>query len=106
VSELYKLYDELQKQIFLIDKINKSIPIEIGKSKLTLADAAKLRGTIERKIEVLDELIYSCSSNKNPQFDIMELMKNRNKLLEEYYILNNIIKNKDWTTELNDGIQG
>lgn len=102
ILEIYKLLEDYQRKLFLIDKVNKKIELKIGESTVMLADAVKLRTIVQIKLDVLNELINVCVYNEKSLFNIIELMKNRDKLLNEYYVLNKIIKSKDWTVELTE----
>lgn len=100
LTELYNLLDEYQKYVFLIARANRSIEIEIGKSKVTVSDAVKIRRTLKEKMKIMNDLILACKYNNNSLFSIFELIKNRNKLMEECDMLNNIIKANDWKIKL------
>jgi len=102
VTEIYSLLDEEQQALFTIDRVNHSIDLKIGSSKVLLSDAIRLRSTIKRKIDILSTLIDMCKYNKNSEFSIPELLKNKDKLFAEYNILTKAIKVRDWTMELTD----
>lgn len=102
VSNMYELFDERQQHIFTIDRANSSIEVKIGNSKTTLASAIRLRETVERKIDVLSELIKACENNTKSGFSVIELLNNKDKLLAEYNVLTNAISKKDWTVELDE----
>lgn len=102
VSSIYSLVDDVQQSIFTIDKVNSSVEIKIGNSTTTLANAVRLRDTIDKKIVVLDKLIEACKNNYSTTFSISDLLDNKDKLLAEFNLLNSAIKQKDWSTELVD----
>jgi len=102
LTGVYSLLDIYQQQLFLIGKVNESVKIEIGQSKVTLANAVKLRSIIQKKIDVLNDLIHACEFNKKSLYNILDLMENKDKLLDEYYVLNRAIKSKDWQVELGE----
>ena len=100
LSRLYKLLGEYQNCMFVIDDAYHSIEITIGNSRATISEAVKLRKTIKEKIRLMDGLIHACEFNENSLFDIFELIENRDKLMDEYNMLNNIIKSNDWKVDL------
>ena len=84
----------------MISRANNSVEIEVGKSKVTISGAVKIRRTIKEKVKVMDKLIHACEFNNNSLLEILELIKNRDKLLEECDMLNNLIKANDWKVKL------
>lgn len=102
VNVLFKLFDEYQQKEVLVDRANRSVKIQIGQSEIVVADAINIRNTINRKIGVLTELIGVCRSNKNSLFDIHELMENRDKLIEEFSVLDNTIESNNWRVKIGD----
>jgi len=102
LTKIYSLLDIYQQQLFLIGKVNESVKIEIGQSKVSLANAVRLRSIIQKKIDVLDGLISACEYNKKGLYNILDLLENRDKLLDEFYILDKAIKSKEWQVELGE----
>jgi len=102
LSKIYSLLDSYQQQLFLIGRVNESIKIEIGQSKVSLANAVRLRSIIQKKVDVLNDLISACEINKKGLYNILDLLNNRDKLLDEFYILDKAIKSKEWQVELGE----
>lgn len=100
LTEVYSLLDEYQRYILLIDRANSSVEITVGKSKVTISDAVKICRTLKEKASVMDDLISACEYNNNSLFSIFKLIKNRDELMDEYNMLNNIIKANDWKVTL------
>jgi len=102
VNVIFNLLDECQQKSILVERANRSIKINIGKSEILVADAINIRDTISRKINILTKLINSCRSNKNSLFDIHELIKNRDKLIEEFFVLDNAIESNNWRIKIGE----
>lgn len=102
VDKLFKLLDENQQRDILIDRVNRSIEVKIGKSKILMSDAIIIKNIVQRKIEVLTSLIGMCKSNSNSLFDIHNLMDNRDKLLIEHGILVNTLAANTWRIALGE----
>lgn len=102
VNVVFGLLDEYQQKSILVDRANRTVKVNIGKSEILVADAISIRDTIQRKINVLTILIDSCKSNKNNLFDIHELIKNRDKLIEEFSVLDNAIEANNWRVKIGE----
>jgi len=102
VNELFSLLDQRQKKEILIAHVKRTSEIRIGKSSVTLGDAVKLRDTIKRKMNILVDLIAECKFNKNSLFDVRKLMEDKNKLVDEYTILDNAIRSGSWHIKVGD----
>lgn len=102
VNALFDLLDEYQQKEILVERANRSIKIQIGKSEVLVADAINIRNTINRKIGVLTDIINTCKFNNNNLFDIHELMKNRDKLIDEFSVLDNAIESSNWRVKLGE----
>lgn len=95
INKLFELEDKFQQYLIAIDTSNNSTEIEVGTSKVSVANAVKLRNTSRRKILTLTSLIKS-----NPNLDIFNLMDQRLKFIEEFILLNNEIRKSDWQVEI------
>lgn len=98
INKLFKLLDENQQKEILIDRVNRSVEVQIGKSKILMSDAIRIRDTVQKKVGILNSLINMCKINDN----IHDLMLNRDKLITEYDILNNILMANTWRITLGE----
>jgi hypothetical protein len=99
-DQLFTLMDEYQRYAILINKTNNSIKIEVADSELTLANAVRIRENLDNKMNVLSGLIEMNKADSSISYDVLELMKQRDKLMEEYIILSSSIFLQDWRTEI------
>lgn len=95
-TRLLDLIDKYRSHLILINKINNSIEITIGGSKLSLANAILITKTIKKKIDLLDSLI----KDETNIFDIFSLIEQRDKLTEEYVSISNTLKAMEWSTNI------
>lgn len=96
LSRLFALIDKYQSHIVLIENSNNNTEITVGESTLSVANAVKLRDTLDSKALVLTALIESgdCS------LDILNLMDQREKYLEERIILQKCISDSDRSVKI------
>jgi len=96
LTKLYELEDQDQKYKMLLNKANRVTEIRIGNSKVQVDTALELKRNTGNKIDVLTDLI---NANKE-SLNIFNLLTQRNKLIEEYIMINSAIKISDWSTEV------
>ena len=96
INSIFKLFDKYQNLSILIERSNLSNEVEIGKSKLSVSNAVKLRRTVSEKIRVLTDVI----GNGDPMINVPNLIDQRDKLIEEHILLDNVIKQSDWGVEI------
>jgi 5-methylcytosine-specific restriction endonuclease McrBC regulatory subunit McrC len=96
LNRLFELEDQFQKHNILTEHANNEIKVTVGNSKTTLTNAIKLRNATDRKADTLTKLIES----NNKSLDIINLIEQRQKLIEEYILLNNAISSTDWSTNV------
>jgi hypothetical protein len=92
IKKLFDLLDKYRSHLILLNKINNKEEIEIGGSKINLANAVLLRETLEQKIEILNKLILEESSYT----DVTSLIENRDKFYVEYKTISNELKSFEW----------
>jgi hypothetical protein len=95
LEKLFKLEDKLQAYNITLNKVNNQTEINIGETGISVVNAILLRDTIERKINTLTMLI-EISSNVN----VLSLIDQRNKFLEEYILFDRVINISDWKVEV------
>lgn len=91
--KLYELEDECQKYRMLLDRANRQLEVEIGKSKVPVSTAIELAKNTCNKIDVITELI---AANKH-SLDIFNLLDQRVKLMEEWIMISRAIRISDWS---------
>jgi hypothetical protein len=96
ISMMVDLSDKYRSHLLLINKFNNTTEVSIGGSVLSLANAIIILRTMEYKINLLNSLV----SSKNNKLDIADLLKRRDKLLDEYTTMSNTIKFTEWRTEV------
>jgi hypothetical protein len=95
-TKLLELLDRHRSHLILINKINNSIKVNIGDSKVSLANAILITQTMKRKIDLLDSLI----ERDNSVLDVFSLIKQRDLLLEEYTTISNGLKAIEWSAKV------
>jgi hypothetical protein len=95
INRLFKLEDRFQQYLIAIDASNNSTEIKVGTSKVSVANAIKLRNTSRRKILTLTSLIKN-----NLNLDVFNLIDQRLKFIEEFILLNNAIRESDWKVKV------
>jgi len=96
ISKLLGLLDKYRSHLILINRVNNETIVSIGESKLSLANAIIILKTIEDKINLLDKLI----DNEECVLDVLSLIEQRDKLLEEYTAISKEIKHQEWGIEI------
>lgn len=98
IRNLIELVDKHRSHLILINRINNSIEVVIGGSKVSLANAVLITKTIKHKIDLLNGLIVGCDGTDTLNF--FDLMDQRDKLLEEYTMISNGLKVIEWSTNV------
>jgi len=98
IKKLIELVDKHRSHLILINRINNSIEVTIGSSKVSLANAVLITKTIDRKIDLLNGLLAGCDGNDTLIF--FDLMAQRDKLLEEHTTISNGLKSIEWSTNV------
>ena len=96
LNRLFELEDKFQKYTLILDKVNFENEVEIGSNTVSVITAIRLREATERKILALTSLIC----NTRIKLDILDLIRRRNELIEEYHIYDKAISLNDWRTNL------
>ncbi len=96
LNKLFELEDKFQRQSILIERANNEIEVEVATTTTTLTNTIKLRKASDHKINVLTKLIESNKASLN----IINLIEQRQKLIEEYILVDNIINSSDWSTNV------
>jgi len=98
VKKMLELLDKHRSHLILLNKVNNETEVTIGDSTVSLANAVLIIKTMEKKIELLDDLIDNCAENS--VLDIFNLMEQRDKLLEECTLISNNVSFLEWSTEV------
>ncbi len=96
INRLFELEDRFQKYTLILDKVNTQNEVEVGSNTISVATAIRLRQATERKILALTSLIC----NTRIKLDILDLMRQRDELIEEYHIYDKVISLNDWRTNV------
>jgi ethanolamine utilization protein EutQ (cupin superfamily) len=96
LSKVFELLDKQQNYLILLERSNLKQEIKVGKSTISVSDAIKLRDTTDKKIIFITNLI----NNNDASLNVINLMESRDKLMEEFILLNNAIEKSDWSTEI------
>jgi len=88
-NNLLELYDEKQKNLRVINKTNNETEIKLGKNTLTIAEAISLRNAIGDKLNLLCNLK-----------DIDNTYVERDKIFEQFCLINSEIQKSDWSVEI------
>jgi len=96
VKVLLSYIDDLQNINLILNKVNQQTELLIGKTKITTATAVEIRKAIKTKIDVITKLIEENDS----KLDIIILIEQRDRLIDEYNSINNSIRMMDWSVKL------
>ncbi len=96
LSKLFELEDKFQRYTILIERANTNTEVELGSQTTSLANAIKLRNAVDSKINTLTELIKSNKKSLN----ILNLIEQRQKLIEEFILIDNVVNSGDWSTNV------
>ena len=96
LGKVFDLLDKYQNYIILLERSNLKCEIKVGTSDVKVSDAVKLRDTTNKKMEFITNLINSNDASLN----VPDLMDNRDKLMEEFILLNNAIEKNDWSEKV------
>jgi len=97
-KRLIELIDKHRSYLILINKVNNNIEVTIGDSKISLANALLISQTMDRKIDLLNELINDCDGDT--VLSIFSLIAQRDKLLDEYILISNQLEAIEWGAEV------
>ncbi len=94
LTKLFELEDKFQRYTILVERANNDVEVTVGSSqKTSVANTIKLRNAVDNKISVLSELIKRNKASLN----IINLIEQRQKLIEEFILLDNVINASDWS---------
>lgn len=96
-DEIVDLIDERQQVLLKIKSANSQCTLNLGGQKIDLNSAVLIRSNLKLKIDVLSKLIVSES---DLTLDRLELIKQRDKFLEDYAVLDMSIINTDINTRI------
>jgi hypothetical protein len=97
VSELFRLISELQSFNIILNRSNNKSKLKLGGKDITVTDALEINKTLKKKIGVFSGLINETPDTK---FSILSLFKQRDGLLEEYFVVSKAIILSDWSNEV------
>lgn len=97
LDSLFGYIEQVKSHDVLLNRSNEKTIIVIGKNEVNVSDAIFLRDSVMSKINILSSMI---ENNTNVDLDIFNLIEQRDKLLDEFVYLNNLISISDWTTEI------
>jgi hypothetical protein len=100
-DHLFSLIDDYQKYSIIVERVNNSTEINVANSDVSLSTAVKIRETISRKMDVLTNIIDINRNNETVNYKVLDLITQRDKLMEEYILLSSAIFTCDWQTETN-----
>lgn len=96
LSKLFELEDKFQRYTILIERANINTEVELASQTTSLTNAIKLRNAVDSKINTLTELIKSNKKSLN----ILNLIEQRQKLIEEFILIDNVVNSSDWSTNV------
>lgn len=95
LNMLFDLLDKYQDYSIILDKVNNDTFINIGESAINISNTIRLRNTIKGKMDVLSDSI----NGSDYSIDIFSLIEQRDKLMEEYILIDRSITTSDWAKE-------
>ena len=96
IGAVFELLDDYQYCVVVIENSNSTNKISLGSNEITINNAIKIRNTLKNKIDCLEDVINGSDFSINT----IDLMNQKNKLLDEYSVLNNAVSESDWRTEI------
>jgi hypothetical protein len=94
--ELFALLDKVQNYTRSITESNMKTKINVGKTKTDVDTVVRIRGTLKHKIDIVSDFINNDSIN----LDVITLLKQRDDLVDEFVLLDRVIKKVDLETEI------
>jgi len=95
VKVILDYIDEAQTIKLILNKVNKQTVLTIEGAKLDLGSAVIIRNTINKKIDIITDMI-----NSNNKLDILTLIKQRDELLGEFNTIYTAIRLADWSVKI------
>ena len=99
-DHLFSLIDEYQKYVILINRMNNSVTIKVADSELNIANALKIKENINSKMDILSNIIEMNRTNDKTDYSVLDLIKQRDKLMEEYIMISSSVFSQDWKTDI------
>ena len=96
VRKLVELIDKYRSHLILLNRVENKIELLIADSKVSIINAKLICSSLKSKIMLLDKLIDSDSA----VLDIFSLIEQRDKLLTEYVLISNSLKQAEWSTKI------
>lgn len=96
VKKLVELIDKYRSHLILLNRIENKTELYIGDTKVNIINAKLICSSLRSKIMLLDKLIDSDSA----VLDIFSLIEQRDKLLAEYVLISNGLKQAEWSTKV------
>jgi hypothetical protein len=96
LNTIFELIDKFQSYFILITRHNNNTKLKVGDAEVTIQDAVILRKTVEDKMNILTNIINKPDSGIN----VLGIMEQRDKLMEEYILLNSAIEKSDRSSEI------
>jgi hypothetical protein len=96
VRKLVELIDKYRSHLILLNRIENKTELLIADSKVSIINAKLICSSLKSKIMLLDKLIDSDSA----VLDIFSLIEQRDKLLTEYVLISNSLKQAEWSTKI------
>jgi hypothetical protein len=95
-AELDDYLEQLQSYVLKIESANSQLELSIDNSKIPIKNAIVLRDTLMKKIEFITGII----DNGNSNLDISSFFQQRDRLYEEYFVINRAITTIDWSANI------
>lgn len=92
INRMFEYADKHRSYVILLEKSNITTVITVADNELSVANAIILRDCVEKKIDFLSDLVVL--------FGVEQVLPTRDKLYEEYHIIDNAIKKSDWSTTI------
>lgn len=94
IDRKFKLLSKIRSHNNLLDRLNESTTVTLGKNSVTVSEAIQLRDTLDYQIKTLDFLI---TKGDYTVVDVLALIDQRDAFFEEFVILDCAIANSDST---------
>ena len=95
LSTLFSKMDSIRNRDIVINNKMNTTFMELGSEKISIKDATLILENITRKLDVLNYCIDNCS----PEIDVFDLMRQKDKIAEEFLLISSEINKILWAPE-------
>lgn len=96
LERLFNIYDAHRSLRILRNRVEAKVKVSFGDNEITVSEAKEFLRTTRTKIKAMTDLIDNIPTSLN----IFQLLEERDKLVEEFLMVNREIEKIKWSTEV------